>query len=148
MFIQDFILLKSCFSQRFISKFIIPVWMFLVGTDVLRDVVFHVKENVIFFEFFFKTFIGSKCKHSGKEIANPVSVYTRSFNNSFLWRWYIKFRKNIICVRYANYKKNQIKVVSILIFSPTAGEQDQIEKYCQLFIKKNNPCAVHRPLTL
>lgn len=46
MFIQDFILLKSCFSQRFISKFIIPVWMSLVGTDVLRDVVLNVKENV------------------------------------------------------------------------------------------------------
>lgn len=54
MFLQDFFLLKSCFSQRFISKFIIPVWMFLVGTDVLRDVVFNVKENVKFLIFFFK----------------------------------------------------------------------------------------------
>lgn len=46
MFLQEFFLFNSCISQRFTSKFIIPVWMFLVGTDVLRDVVFHVKENV------------------------------------------------------------------------------------------------------
>lgn len=46
MFLQDFFLFNSCFSQRFTSKFFLPVWVSLIGTDVLRDVVLNVKENV------------------------------------------------------------------------------------------------------
>lgn len=81
-----FFLIKIVFFTTIHKQVFLPVWVSLVDTDVLRDVVFNVKENVKFLIFFFKTFIGSKCKHSGKEVANPVSVYTRSFYNSFLWR--------------------------------------------------------------